>query len=294
MARIRVHARIVTPQKRVARSFAAILTLGAIAGGVWFLWLPGHRPELRSGERYGIDVSHHQGSIAWHRVAADGISFAYLKASEGSSFVDPRFDANWKRAGEASIDRGVYHFFNLCSAGADQARNFLDVVPDRLELPPAVDLELSTDCTERPDAATARGELVAFLGLVEKALDEEVVLYVGDDFETAYPFVVSIDRPRWRLRFFLRPVTSDWFIWQVGSVSRVDGIVGPVGLDVLGAAADRGDQLLSLRVPGVGPSKGSSRCGKIRPARSGRDHVNALSPVSCSPITRVWTSSVPS
>ena len=26
----------------------------------------------------------------------------------------------------------------------------------------------------------------------------------------------------------------------------------------------------------------------------GRDHVNALRPVSCSPITNVWTSSVPS
>jgi lysozyme len=221
----------------IATAFAGLAIVGA---GAWFLWLPGHRPELRSGERYGIDVSHHQGSIAWQRVAADGISFVYLKASEGSSFVDPRFDANWRRAGEAGIDRGAYHFFSLCSAGADQARNFLDVVPDRLELPPAVDLELSPDCTERPDAATARGELAAFLDLVEQTLDEEAVLYVGDDFETAYPFVRSLDRPQWRLRSFLRPTMPDWLIWQVGSIARVDGIVGPVGLDVLSASADDG------------------------------------------------------
>ena len=221
-------------------SFAAVLTLGAIAGGVWFLWLPSYRPGLRPGERYGVDVSHHQGRIDWRQVAADGISFAYLKASEGSNFVDPRFDANWRRAGEAGIGRGAYHFFSLCSAGANQARNFLDVVPDRLELPPAVDLELSPHCTERPDAATVRRELAAFLNLVEPAFDEEAVLYVGDDFETAYPFVGTVDRPRWRLRFFLRPVASDWLIWQVGSVARVDGIVGPVGLDVLTAAADEG------------------------------------------------------
>ena len=221
----------------MAGSVTALLALAAIAGGMWFLWLPSHRPQLKPDERYGIDVSHHQGSIDWHRVAADGISFAYLKASEGSSFVDPRFDANWRRAGEAGIDRGAYHYFSLCSPGADQARNFLDVVPDRLELPPAVDLELSPDCTERPDATTARGELAAFLDLVERALDEEAVLYVGDDFETAYPFVRSIDRPRWRLRFLLRPTASHWLIWQVGSVARVDGIVGPVGLDVLSDVA---------------------------------------------------------
>jgi lysozyme len=219
---------------------AALVGLAIVAASARFLWLPGHRPELRSGERYGIDVSHHQGSVAWQRVAADGISFAYLKASEGSSFVDPRFDANWRRAGEAGIDRGAYHFFSLCSPGADQARNFLDVVPDRLELPPAVDLELSPDCTERPDAGTARDELAAFLDPVERTLDEEAVLYVGDDFETAYPFVRSIDRPRWRLRFLLRPRASNWLIWQVGSVARVDGIVGPVGLDVLHDAADPG------------------------------------------------------
>lgn len=208
------------------------LAIAAVVIG-WFAWLPNHRPELRPSERYGVDVSHHQGPIDWQRVAGDGILFAYIKASEGSSFVDPRFGANWTGAGEAGIGRGAYHFFSLCSPGATQARNFLEVVPGQHELPPAIDLEISPDCLERPDAAVVRRELGAFIELVERDLEDETILYVGDDFEAAYPIVTPIDRPRWRLRFLLRPPGNDWRVWQVGSVARIEGIEGPVGLDVM-------------------------------------------------------------
>jgi len=207
--------------------------LGTAAALGWYLWLPNYRPELRPGERYGIDVSHHQGAIDWIRVAHDGISFAYIKASEGATFVDPRFVENWSGAGDAGLDRGGYHFFSLCSSGAEQASNFLRVVPDRLELPPAVDLELSSNCSVRPIAHDLRAELATFLRRVEAALGSGSVLYVGDDFEDAYPGVRSIERPRWRLRFLLRPDEDDWRVWQVGSYARVDGIVGQVGLDVM-------------------------------------------------------------
>ncbi|HEX2267270.1 MAG TPA: GH25 family lysozyme [Actinomycetota bacterium] len=121
-----------------------VAVLLVVAAGVWFVWLPQHRPALRPGERYGIDVSHHQGTIDWRRVAADNISFAYIKASEGTDHRDRRFDVNWSRAGEAGIERGAYHFFTLCSPGDGQARNFLDALPpDGDALPPAVDLEIA-------------------------------------------------------------------------------------------------------------------------------------------------------
>ena len=213
-------------------AFAALVALAIGGAAAWFLWLPNYRPDLRPGERYGIDVSHHQGVIDWDRVARDDISFAYIKASEGATFVDPRFVENWSGAGDVELDRGAYHFFSLCSPGAEQASNFLRVIPDRFDLPPAVDLELSSHCDARPTVRDVRAELESFLERIERALSEETILYVGDDFETAYPFVGSVDRPRWRLRFFLRPAASDWLIWQVGSVARVNGIVGPVGLDV--------------------------------------------------------------
>lgn len=43
----------------------------------------------------GIDVSHHQGYIDWEMVAADGsVKFAYIKASEGTTHQDTRYDYN--------------------------------------------------------------------------------------------------------------------------------------------------------------------------------------------------------
>lgn len=69
-------------------------------------------------------------------VADDGVEFAYMKASEGRGWVDDHFAANWAGA-----------------AGAEQARNFLEVAPPSEDaLPPAIDLELSGNCSERPRA----------------------------------------------------------------------------------------------------------------------------------------------
>jgi lysozyme len=129
---------------------------------------------------------------AWERVADDDIQFAYIKATEGGDFTDARFVANWEAAAAACLDRGAYHFFTLCALGKAQARHFLSLVPDDPDaLPPAVDLELAGNCSDRPDNAEVQRELSAFLHLVDEATGEEMLLYVGDDFERRYQCVSS-------------------------------------------------------------------------------------------------------
>ena len=44
----------------------------------------------------GPDVSHYQGSVNWASVKAAGVGFAIAKATEGSSYVDAQFKANWQ------------------------------------------------------------------------------------------------------------------------------------------------------------------------------------------------------
>jgi len=210
------------------------VVVSLVAAVAWFVGLPRYRPSLAPGERYGVDVSHHQGAIEWRRVAEDGISFAYVKATEGSDFVDPRFDANWEGAGGAGIDRGAYHFFTLCSPGTDQAANFLGAlhrVADA-ELPPAVDLELIGNCSSRPAPSVVRSEVATFVRAVEDDTGATLILYVRDDFESRYPVRRWLSRPQWRFRF-LRPPSDPWALWQVDSYARVDGIPGGVDLDVL-------------------------------------------------------------
>ncbi len=219
--------------RRVLYLVAAVCLVALVAVTMWFLWLPTWRPALRPGERHGIDVSAHQGKIDWESVAADGIDVAYIKATEGGDFVDDRFAANWRGSGAAGVEHGAYHFFTLCTGGTIQAANFLSIAPPRPDaLPPAVDLELAGNCADRPDDEDVGASLREFLALVEGAWRREAVLYVGDDWEREYRTRDVLDRPLWLRRFFIRP-DGDWVVWQLHGWGRVDGIDGPVDLDVM-------------------------------------------------------------
>ena len=220
------------PRRR--RILVAVTILVSAATFGWFVWLPHFRPALRSGERYGIDVSHHQGVIDWLRVKGAGISFAYIKASEGTDVRDPRFRANWGGARSAGIDTGAYHFFNLCSPGRAQADNFVEAAPpDHEAWPPAVDLEIAGNCSAPPPARVLEREIMVFLDRVESEWNESAVLYIGDDFAHRYAFTSSMRELRWVRRFLRRPTEKGWFVWQVSGWAHVDGIDGDVDLDVM-------------------------------------------------------------
>lgn len=217
--------------RRLRVALATLLAAAAIMVAVW-LWLPHYRPGLHSGERLGIDVSAHQGSVDWDAVAQDGISFAYLKASEGGDFVDRRFTANWRDARTAGLDVGAYHFFTLCRPGEEQATHFLSVVPaDPGALAPAVDLELKGNCGARPTRQAFAAELQRFLDRVEGAWGRPAVLYTNDDFAELYP-VRDLGRPLWEATYYRRPAGPAWTIWQVTSLASVDGVTGRVDLDL--------------------------------------------------------------
>jgi lysozyme len=45
-----------------------VVVVAIIGAATWFLFVPSWRPALHEGERYGVDVSAHQGAIDWQRV----------------------------------------------------------------------------------------------------------------------------------------------------------------------------------------------------------------------------------
>lgn len=223
--------------RRLSRRHFAAVAVGIVLIGAtaiaWLWWLPGYRPPLRDGEQYGIDVAHHQGSIDWPRVASDGIAFAYIKASEGATHVDPEFSRNWGASGNAGLIRGAYHFFTLCRGGAEQAHNFLSTAPVAdTELPPAVDLEFAGNCAARPPREEVHRELGEFLHRVEAVSGRPSVLYVGPDLDRHYNISATLRRPVWRLRALRRPPQGEVTIWQVGGFARVEGISTRVDLNV--------------------------------------------------------------
>jgi LysM repeat protein/GH25 family lysozyme M1 (1,4-beta-N-acetylmuramidase) len=59
---------------------------------------------------YGIDVSHWQSVNSWNSVRGNGITFAQVKATEGTDYVDPKFEGFAAGAKSAGIVVGGYHY----------------------------------------------------------------------------------------------------------------------------------------------------------------------------------------
>jgi lysozyme len=198
-------------------------------------YAPHWHPSERDYPDQGIDVSHHQGRIDWPLLPAQGVDFAYIKASEGGDFRDPDFGRNWAGARAAGVRRGAYHFFTLCRPGADQAANFIAMVPaDPDALPPAVDLEHMGPCPRTVAPAALRAEIADFLRLVEAHYRRPARLYLTREYDETYAISAHFDRPLWLRSLFWKPRfgARRWSLWQASNFRRLDGIQGRVDWNV--------------------------------------------------------------
>ena len=212
---------------------AASLVFVGLAAAGGFFYFQTFSPDRDSYPVRGIDVSPHQGEIDWRRVAADDVAFAIIKATEGGDHVDDAFAKNLREARAAGLAVGAYHFFTFCRPGADQAKNFISVVPhDQPLLPPVVDIEFGGNCPQRPSPEQLSAELQAFLGPVEATFGKAAIVYLTDEAEGAYAGKIDV-RPLWRRSLLLEPGRNDWVYWQYHNMGRVDGIIGDVDLNVL-------------------------------------------------------------
>ena len=109
---------------------------------------------------YGIDVSHHndencvckagqkcnQCKIDWSQIPNQKVTFAYMKATQGTKYKDPTFAYHWRTLAQNKIPRGAYHFMSADEDPVDQADHFVDKLEDAgkltlADMPPCLDLE---------------------------------------------------------------------------------------------------------------------------------------------------------
>ncbi|EFO29267.1 lysozyme [Roseibium sp. TrichSKD4] len=216
--------------------FILYVVLGGVLclAGVTFFFMS-WEPDRSTHPFRGIDVSHHQGEIDWPLVAADDVTFVYMKATEGQDFQDKSFSTNWREAGQAGLARGAYHFFSFCSPGEKQALNYLSVLPKSEKmLPPVLDLEFEGNCARKPSVDEVLREVTDFVQTVEAALGRQVVFYVPDDFHAAYIKGQGLNRQVWARSLWHSPdYVRDWLFWQFHQQGAIDGIDGNVDLNVL-------------------------------------------------------------
>lgn len=119
----------------------------------------------------GVDVSVYQKEIDWQGLEDEGIEFAFIKATEGTTFVDKHFEYNWKKAHKTRMKVGAYHFLTYTSAGETQAQNFIETVDKKWGMmPPVVDVEFYGDYLNHHPK---KEEMYAILDVVLKKLEEE-------------------------------------------------------------------------------------------------------------------------
>lgn len=242
------------------------LVVSAVLVLVIVVWAPAHRPPPSAAatagthaagvmraladppDAQGIDVADHQhanGPIRW-RVVASQYQFAYVKATEGTSYVNPYYASDSKAALAAGLLVGAYAFATPDDAsGAAEAKYFLRhsrYASDRTLLFPMVDLEWNPYDTGKPcyglNPAALTSWIRSYSNTIYKALAARPIIYTQASFwsRCAAGSSAFANSPLW--------VGSDegasateipagfvaWAIWQAG-VGSAAGVDGPVDVD---------------------------------------------------------------
>jgi len=218
----------------------------------------------------GIDVSHWQGSIDWDRVASAGVEFAFMKATQGTDFLDSELQTNWDGARNAGLVRGAYHFFCPSVDGADQAEHFLETVGSLGEgdLPPVLDVEVFQGAGCSWSGVSCSTIISNIHGWVDRVVSETgrtPIIYTNagtwdgsvcgsTEFSDVHLWVAN-----WEVSCPGMPrAWSEWAFWQTGDDGSVSGVSGGVDTDLF-----NGDFAALQALAGSsasGPRCGDSTC----------------------------------
>ncbi|NED09974.1 GH25 family lysozyme [Streptomyces sp. SID9124] len=190
----------------------------------------------------GIDVSSWQGGINWSSVRGAGIEFAWMKATEGLTYKDPTFSANYLNAYNAGVIRGAYHYARPdVSGGAAQADFFASNggawSRDNLTLPGVLDIEGT--CYGYSQAGM-RQWVLDFYNKYKARTGRDVVIYTSPSWWntcTGGWNGMSARSPLWVAHWTSAGSPSIpsgfpfWTVWQYSSTGAVSGVSGNVDRD---------------------------------------------------------------
>lgn len=224
-----------TKQKRIMLILVAltlIMVVGVTAFAlVWNGVILLNNPSEDDYPVRGVDVSAYQGDIDWSVLSKEGIDFAFIKATEGSTFVDRKFQQNITDALKQDIYVGAYHFFSFESGGATQAANFITTVPrnDKM-LPPVIDLEFySGNEDDPPERAKIEKELKAMLTALEQHYGKKPIIYATEKSYETYLDGDYKEYDIWIRDVIFEPKLSDgreWTFWQYTNRETLNGYNG--------------------------------------------------------------------
>jgi lysozyme len=191
----------------------------------------------------GVDVSGYQPNTNWTAVKGAGISFAIIKATEGTGYVNPYFASDWKGTKAVGIVRGAYHYFHADTDPIAQADHFISTVGalEATDLPLVMDLEETFGQT----ASTINTRAVQFLQRLEQKTGKTPMIYTSPSFYSSLGSPASFAKyTLWIAHWGVQcpTVPDNWnklTFWQYSDTGNVAGISGGVDHDLFnGSLAD--------------------------------------------------------
>lgn len=203
--------------------------IGFVAGRLYLAYsgkIEVTKPDTNKYSVRGVDVSRYQGNIDWNSLHEQNISFAFIKATEGSDYVDSNFSLNWNGSLQSGIYSGAYHYFSFGTDGDIQAENFIANVPKTENvLPPVVDFELTNE--DNSDKSYTRNQLSILLEKLEEYYGVTPILYTTPKAYFEYlAFNGKWDKyTLWMRNTYYEPYL-DWTFWQFDDEGKLSGYDG--------------------------------------------------------------------
>ncbi|MCD8187756.1 MAG: glycosyl hydrolase family 25 [Ruminococcus sp.] len=175
----------------------------------------------------GVDASHYQGDIDWQELERQNVSFAFIKATEGSGHIDEFARRNLESTAETNIKISAYHFFSFDSSGETQAENYISVVgKDDINMPPVVDIEYYGDkSANKPDGEELEKILTPLMTRLEDYYGVKPIIYTTLAMYNKYKEYFS-DYPLWIRSVYCEPEFVQWKFWQYSDKGELYGFVG--------------------------------------------------------------------
>lgn len=217
--------------KKIIISFLVVVTMP-----MYILIAPVYAFGPSSSNIYdGIDVSGWQGNIDYSEVASSGIEIVYMKASEGTSFVDPYFNQNYTNAKANGLKVGFYHYLTARSnsEAVAQANFFVSTISGMIP-----DCRLAMDFESFGSLSTEEiNEIgLTFMQTVESLSGKEMVIY-SDTSNASNIFGGGLTNyPLWVAQYEVEEPTPNgnwdsWVGWQYTDAGEISGINGYVDRD---------------------------------------------------------------
>lgn len=228
---------------------------------MFFMMLNGYIiPTKLEAEKYeikGVDISEYQGEINWDKIKDQGISFAFIKATEGKEGKDNYFESNFQKLKQMDILLGCYHFFGFKSSGEEQATNYINVVgnienDDSLILP-IIDVEYySFYKKEKPSKEKILEELQKMLDKLERTYRIKPMIYTTEEFYNDYIENNFLNYDIWIRNIFIKPKLEnrEWKFWQYTGRGRLEGYKGSekfIDLNVFNGSKEEFDKFIESK-----------------------------------------------